>query len=74
MISVDLLLQFNIRASDQRATEKHTDVAVSIVIHRDQQPPRFRNAPYTATVSENLNVDQSVMRLYAEDPDKQVQL
>ena len=69
---ISCFIQFTVRASDQQPMEKHADVAVSVVVSRDQQPPRFSNTPYTATVSENLNVDQSVMRVYATDNDVQV--
>jgi hypothetical protein len=60
-------------ASDQRAIEKITEVPVSVVVSRDQQPPSFINSPYTSDVSENRGVDESITRVFAQDPDIQVQ-
>ena len=68
------LLQFTVVVSDQRANEKQAEVRVTVIVTRDDGPPRFSGAPYTTDVSENAAVDQSVAKVFAIDTDQQVHL
>lgn len=65
---------FSVHVTDQRSDEKTAEASVSISITRDQLPPQFIAAPYTAEVSENQAVNTSVLKVTAQDPDPQGQL
>ena len=67
-----VLIQFDIQASDQRINERFGIAPVTVLIARDEQPPRFSGAPFAFEVSENLAVNETFERITATDPDLQV--
>ena len=59
------------QASDGK---RNRTAAVSVTVQRDHQPPRFVGAPFSADVSENKQVNDTVIRITASDPDLQGRL
>ena len=67
------MLQFGIMATDNHGNNSQsTDAMVTVHVSRDQQPPMFTSAPYSAVVSENLQPNATVTQIIATDPDLQV--
>lgn len=66
-----LLLQFQVRASDQRDPPRVSDTQVVIQVVRDNRP-RFVGTPYFASASETNAVDTVIFDVNAIDDNLRV--
>ena len=73
-IRILLSLQFTVRARDNHAPERTTEVTVLVKVNRNNYLPSFQGQPYNTALSENKGTGNSVLTVVARDQDVQVRI